>query len=154
MIILVCLFHSIAFTTSEMCTCMFTHLDIPNTPMGHTNAASLENRAHFIGTIGDTCFKTDLKCGMTNQSSSQILIEYCKFNYLNTVFVPITALAPISAHPSYFEVINHNIINCLPRSIHWAYIPSSIWLGICLKMAKIIHFKDIETNSAHPEWFI
>ena len=38
-----------------------------------------------------------------------------------TVSVLIAAHVPISAHPSYFEVINHKIINHLPRSIHKAY---------------------------------
>ena len=35
-----------------------------------------------------------------------------------TVFILIAAHAPISTHPSYFEVINHKIINHLPRSVH------------------------------------
>ena len=37
-----------------------------------------------------------------------------------TVFILIAAHAPISAHPSYFEVMHHKIINQLPRSIHKA----------------------------------
>ena len=44
----------------------------------------------------------------------------------STVFVLIAAHAPISTHPSYFEVMHHKIINQLPRSIHKANIQSSV----------------------------
>ena len=75
---------------------------------------------------------------------------------LSTVFIPIAAHAPLSTHPSYFEVINHKLINHLPRFVHWAYIPTSIWLGICMNMAQIIHFwikpsNNIETNKCPPK---
>ena len=60
--------------------------------------------------------------------------------YKDIVFILIAAHDPIRAHPSYFEVINHKIINCLPRSIHEAYILSLVWLGISLKIAKIFNF--------------
>ena len=46
---------------------------------------------------------------------------------------------PISAHPSYLDVIIHKIINHLPLSFHKAYIQSSIWLGISIKWMKINH---------------
>ena len=35
-----------------------------------------------------------------------------------TVSILIAAPAPISAHPSYFDVVNYKIINNLPRSIY------------------------------------
>ena len=35
----------------------------------------------------------------------------------STIFILIAAHAPISTHVSYFEVINHNMINHLPRSV-------------------------------------
>ena len=36
---------------------------------------------------------------------------------IGTLFVPLAGHAPISAHVSYFEVINHNIINHLSISV-------------------------------------
>ena len=45
-----------------------------------------------------------------------------------TVFILIAAHIPISAHSSYFKVLHHKITSHLPRSIHKAYILSSIWL--------------------------
>ena len=62
---------------------------------------------------------------------------------------------PISAHPSYFEAINHKIVNHLHRSIHETNIFRSMWLGINLKMTKILNFRvlatNIETNKRPPE---
>ena len=73
------------------------------------------------------------------------------------MYVLIGAHAPISTHLSYFEFMNHKTINRLPRFmiIHKAYKLSSIWLGISLKMAKIIHSgvdasNNIETNKHRP----
>ena len=75
-----------------------------------------------------------------------------------TIFILITAHAPLSAHVSYFEVINHKIIYHLPIPIHKAYIPSWILLGISLKPVKIIIFGSIlVTNSEthkHPPGMI
>ena len=79
-----------------------------------------------------------------------------KVTIATIIFILIAVHAPISARPSYFEATNHKITNHLPRPIHKAYILSSIWLGISLKMAKIIHFglifaTNIETNKRPPK---
>ena len=86
----------------------------------------------------------------TNKSHS-----VCKGGH-GTVFILIAAHAPISANPSYFEGINHKIINQLHRSIHEANILSSTWLEISLKMTKsytfgLIFVSNIETNKCPPE---
>ena len=71
-----------------------------------------------------------------------------------TVFILIATYAPISAHPLCFEVINYKIIN--PHShIYSLSLLSSIWLGISLKLAKIIIFwvnpcNKFETNKCPP----
>ena len=67
---------------------------------------------------------------------------------------------PLSIHASYFEVINHKIINHLPRSIHNAYMywvqydwelawnwPNHPFLGRSLQQI-------MKQISAHPKWLI
>ena len=71
------------------------------------------------------------------------------------LFILIPVHAPIRGHPSYFEAISHKIINHLPRSIHETNILSSVWLGINLKMAKIIN--GVASNSPIESvwvWFV
>ena len=71
------------------------------------------------------------------------------FYFYSSVFVQIAANASISACPSYFVVINHKMINHLPRSIHKAYILSLIWQRISLKPTKIVHFL---VNPCNKSW--
>ena len=52
------------------------------------------------------------------------------FIHINTLFNLIAALTPISAYPSYFDLINHTIINHVPRSIHIISVYVTWWRGM------------------------
>ena len=85
------------------------------------------------------------------------------FMRICTVFFLITALAPISTHPSILRVkkmiryqsrsIRKKMIRHQSRSIHKPYI-LSLWLGISQNMAENTHFwVDLVTNvdiNKHP----
>ena len=54
------------------------------------------------------------------QNNFKNVYFYLHLENIITIFVLIAAHVHISAHPSYFEVISHKMINHLPRSIHKA----------------------------------
>ena len=87
-----------------------------------------------------------------NISTQRVSIELDEYSVraykrINTIFH-----APINAHPSYLEAINHKIITYLPMSIHETNILSSIWLRISLKLATIMgwSFQQILKKNKHP----
>ena len=63
-----------------------------------------------------------------------------------TVFVPVAAHAPISAHPSKFEIVSHKIINHIPISI------TQEGLDVYLLVFWVDPCKNIEMNKRPPLW--
>ena len=82
----------------------------------------------YFDVLSNTCNSCVIESsqghGVVNTGLEEYLLEFIRLVY--AIFVSKAAHGPTSAHPSYFEAINHKIFNHLFRSIHKINILSSI----------------------------
>ena len=81
----------------------------------YTNAEMLEKA--YILEPGTMAFVLDDEELYIRVKQGMQQVPLVSFEFI-TVFILITTHALVSAHPPYFEAINHQMINHLPKSIH------------------------------------
>ena len=77
--------------------------------------------------------------------------NYAHINQPVTIFILKAAHAPVSAHTSYFEAINHKTINHLPRSDIFMKLSELAWKWPKLYFLGLILAANIERNKCPPE---
>ena len=97
---------------------------IEPTATDNSGVVNLVSRSHAPGSsfgLGTTQVTYTFADGSNNIATCTFAVTVTAgtvdLSYIHYCIL-IAAHTPISAHPAYFEAINHKIINHLPRSIH------------------------------------